>query len=179
MIPSITTVSGKLLGPDGCRAVRTGSGKSILPRVARDTPGCRDYIPQAGLILSDRVCGAGTNAVSLVEDSATTGRPKRYTLPMADDILENARRRAKNADTSIRTAVLLRIARAESAGDLALARGMLLEGLDTVQKLPARRTAAVYSFFPRTKSHMLRATLSELPGQHRTDLAELRFSMAE
>lgn len=55
---------------------------------------------------------------------------------MEDDLLENARRQAEKADASIRAAALLRIARAESAGDLARARGTPLEGLDAVQKLP-------------------------------------------
>ncbi len=55
---------------------------------------------------------------------------------MEDDLLENARRQAEKADASIRAAALLRIARAESAGDLARARRTLLEALDAVQKLP-------------------------------------------
>jgi hypothetical protein len=59
---------------------------------------------------------------------------------MEDDLLDNARRQAEKADASIRAAALLRIARAESVGDLARAREVLLEGLDAIQKLlPAGR----------------------------------------
>ena len=54
---------------------------------------------------------------------------------MEDDLLENARRQAEKADTSICAAALLRIARAESASDVSRARRTLLEGLDAVQKL--------------------------------------------
>jgi hypothetical protein len=55
---------------------------------------------------------------------------------MQDDLLENARRQAEKADASVRAAALLRIARADSAGNLARARRTLLEGLDAVQNLP-------------------------------------------
>jgi hypothetical protein len=54
---------------------------------------------------------------------------------MRDDLLENARQQAEQADTSVRAAALLRIARAESAGDGSRARQTLLEGLEAVQKL--------------------------------------------
>jgi len=56
---------------------------------------------------------------------------------MEDKLLENARLQAEKADTSIRAAALLRIARAGSAGDVSRARRTLLEGLDAVQKLPS------------------------------------------
>jgi hypothetical protein len=54
---------------------------------------------------------------------------------MRDD-LENARRQAELADPSVRAAALLRIARAEFAGDGSRARQTLLEGIDAVRKLP-------------------------------------------
>jgi hypothetical protein len=55
---------------------------------------------------------------------------------MEDDLLENARRQAEKADTSIHAAALLRIARAESTGGISRGRRTLVEGLDAVQKLP-------------------------------------------
>jgi hypothetical protein len=54
---------------------------------------------------------------------------------MQNDLLEQARRQAEEADASIRAAALLRIARVEAHGDHLRARQTLLEGLDTVQKL--------------------------------------------
>jgi hypothetical protein len=56
---------------------------------------------------------------------------------MEDDLLESARRQAEKAASSIRAAALLRIARAESAGDVAQARRTLLAGLAAVQELPS------------------------------------------
>lgn len=56
---------------------------------------------------------------------------------MADDLLANARRQAEMADDSIRAAALLRIARAESAGNIERARRTLLEGLKAVGRLPS------------------------------------------
>ena len=55
---------------------------------------------------------------------------------MLDDLLGTARRQAEKADPSVRAAALLRIARAESAGDVSRARRTLLEGLDVVRNLP-------------------------------------------
>jgi hypothetical protein len=55
---------------------------------------------------------------------------------MRDDLLENARQQAEQADRSVRAAALLRIARAESAADVSRARQTLLDGLDAVQRLP-------------------------------------------
>jgi hypothetical protein len=59
---------------------------------------------------------------------------------MEEGLLDNARRQAEKADASIRAAALLRIARAESVGDLARPREVLFEGLEAIQKLlPAGR----------------------------------------
>jgi hypothetical protein len=59
---------------------------------------------------------------------------------MQDDLLEDARRQAEQADPSVRAAALVRIARADSMGNSARARMTLLEGLDAIQKLqPAGR----------------------------------------
>jgi hypothetical protein len=58
---------------------------------------------------------------------------------MPDDLLENARRQAKLAESSIRGAALLRIARAESAADVPRARRTLLEGLDIIRNLPSSK----------------------------------------
>jgi hypothetical protein len=54
---------------------------------------------------------------------------------MREQLLEKARQQAEQADSPVRAAALLRIARAESAGDGPRARETLLEGLDAVQKL--------------------------------------------
>jgi hypothetical protein len=59
---------------------------------------------------------------------------------MPDDLLENARQQAKLAESSIRGAALLRIARAESAADVPRARRTLLEGLDIIRNLPSSRS---------------------------------------
>jgi hypothetical protein len=56
---------------------------------------------------------------------------------MADDLLETAHRQAEKADPSVRAAVLLRIARAQSATEASQALQTLLEGLDAVRTLPA------------------------------------------
>lgn len=56
---------------------------------------------------------------------------------MADDLLEAAHRQAEKADPSVRAAAILRIARAQSAVDVSLARQTLLEGMDAVRALPA------------------------------------------
>lgn len=55
---------------------------------------------------------------------------------MPDDLLALAHRQALEADRSVRAAALLRIARAESAGDVSRATQTLLEGLDQVRQLP-------------------------------------------
>jgi hypothetical protein len=54
---------------------------------------------------------------------------------MPDELLENARKQAEQAEPSVRASALLRIARVESTLDASRARGTLLEGLDAVQKL--------------------------------------------
>jgi hypothetical protein len=56
---------------------------------------------------------------------------------MPDDLLENTRRQAENADSSMRAAALLRIARAECAADVSRARRTLLEGLEVIRSLPS------------------------------------------
>src|ERR1700684_1719051 len=56
---------------------------------------------------------------------------------MPDDLLENARRQAEKADSSMRAAALLRIARAECAADVPRARSTLLEGLEIIRSLPS------------------------------------------
>jgi hypothetical protein len=54
---------------------------------------------------------------------------------MPDELLENARKQAEQAEPSVRASALLRIARVESTLDASRARRTLLEGLDAVQKL--------------------------------------------
>ena len=54
---------------------------------------------------------------------------------MPDELLENARKQAEQAEPSVRASALLRIARVESSLDASRARRTLLEGLDAVQKL--------------------------------------------
>jgi hypothetical protein len=54
---------------------------------------------------------------------------------MPDELLENARKQAEQADPSIRASALLRIARVEATLDNSRARGTLLEGLDAARKL--------------------------------------------
>jgi hypothetical protein len=74
---------------------------------------------------------------------------------MRDDLLEKARKQAKQSDSSVRAAALLWIARADSTVDASRARQTLLEGVQGVQTLPsplrehlfreARRVAAAVS----------------------------------
>jgi hypothetical protein len=56
---------------------------------------------------------------------------------MQDDLLGNARRQAEQADSSVRAAALLWIARVESLGDISDARNTLLEALEQVRRLPS------------------------------------------
>jgi hypothetical protein len=56
---------------------------------------------------------------------------------MPDELLENARRQAEQAEPSVRASALLRIARVEATLDASRARRTLLEGLEAVQKLPS------------------------------------------
>ena len=55
---------------------------------------------------------------------------------MRNALLDSARRQAQRADPSVHAAALLRIARAESVGQVSEARRTLLEALDSIQKLP-------------------------------------------
>jgi hypothetical protein len=55
---------------------------------------------------------------------------------VSDDLLENARRQAVKAEPSMRSAALLRIARAESVADATQARTSLLEALEMIRNLP-------------------------------------------
>jgi hypothetical protein len=55
---------------------------------------------------------------------------------MPEDLLEHARRQAEKADSSMRAAALLRIARAECVADVSRARRTLLEGLAVTRSLP-------------------------------------------
>src|ERR1700761_7499598 len=57
---------------------------------------------------------------------------------LPDLLLKNARQQAAVADPSVRAGAILRIARAESAGDVIRARKTLLEGLELARKLQRR-----------------------------------------
>jgi uncharacterized membrane protein len=56
---------------------------------------------------------------------------------MSDDLLENARQQAGKAEPSMRSAALLRIARAESMANATQARASLLEALAIIGNLPS------------------------------------------
>jgi len=56
---------------------------------------------------------------------------------MSDDLLENARQQAGKAEPSMRSAALLRIARAESIANATQARTSLLEALEIIRNLPS------------------------------------------
>jgi hypothetical protein len=86
---------------------------------------------------------------------------------MEDDLLENARQQAEKADASIRAAALLRIARAESAGDLARARRTLLEGLDAVQKLAPTGRERLLEEARWVAAAVSPELLGEIPETHR------------
>jgi hypothetical protein len=86
---------------------------------------------------------------------------------MEDELLENARRQAEKADTSICTAALLRIARAESAGDVSRAKRTLLEGLDAVQKLPSPVREHLLEEGRSVAAAISPELLGEIPRTHR------------
>jgi hypothetical protein len=56
---------------------------------------------------------------------------------MSDDLLEKARQQAEKAEPSMRSAALLRIARAESVANATQARTSLLEALEIIRNLPS------------------------------------------
>ena len=86
---------------------------------------------------------------------------------MENDLLENARRQAEKADSSIRAAALLRIARAESAADLARARTTLLKGLDAVQALPIAERDNLLEEARSVAAAISPELLGEIPETHR------------
>lgn len=86
---------------------------------------------------------------------------------MEDDLLENARRQAEKADTSIRAAALLRIARAESTGDVSRRRRTLIEGLDAVQKLPRPAREHLLEEARWVAAAISPELLGEIPETHR------------
>jgi hypothetical protein len=86
---------------------------------------------------------------------------------MEDDLLEKARRQAEKADASIRAAALLRIARAESAGDLAQALRTLLEGLDAIQKLSPAGRDRLLEEARSVAAAVAPELLGEIPETHR------------
>jgi hypothetical protein len=57
---------------------------------------------------------------------------------MPDELLEDAREQAEQAEPSVRASALLRIASVESTLDASRALRTLLKGLDAVQKLSSR-----------------------------------------
>lgn len=86
---------------------------------------------------------------------------------MEGDLLENARRQAEKADTSICAAALLRIAHAESAGDVSRARRTLLEGLDAIQRLPSPVREHLLEEGRLVAAAISPELLGEIPGTHR------------
>jgi hypothetical protein len=84
-----------------------------------------------------------------------------------EDLLEKARRQAEKADTSIRAAALLRIARAESTGDVSRGRRTLIEGLDAVQTLPTPVREDLLEEARLVAAAISPELLAEIPETHR------------
>ena len=86
---------------------------------------------------------------------------------MEDALHENARRQAEKANTSIRAAALLRIARAESAAGLARARRTLPEALDAVQQVPPAVRDRLLGDARSVAAAVSSEMLGEIPETHR------------
>jgi uncharacterized C2H2 Zn-finger protein len=82
---------------------------------------------------------------------------------MPGDLLGSARRQAERADPSVRAAALLRIARAESAGDVSRARSTLLHGLDLVSGLPDSARGHLFNEARRVAAAVSPELLDEIP----------------
>jgi hypothetical protein len=82
---------------------------------------------------------------------------------MQDDLLARARRQAEQADSSVRTVALLRIARAESVGNASQARRTFLEALEGTRDLRGRNREHVLGEAREVAAAVDPALLSEIP----------------
>jgi len=99
---------------------------------------------------------------------------------MLEDLLEKARQQAERADASIRAASLLRIARAESAADVARATATLLEGLEVIRSVPAFVQEFLFSEAREVAAAVSPFLLAKIPitGRHRHHVNIVRIMLS-
>lgn len=82
---------------------------------------------------------------------------------MSDDLLEKARQQAEKAEPSMRSAALLRIARAESVANATQARTSLLEALEIIRNLPSPNREHHFEEARAVAAALDPALLTEIP----------------
>jgi hypothetical protein len=84
---------------------------------------------------------------------------------MSGDLLEKARQQARKAEPSLRSAALLRIARAESVANATQARTSLLEALEIIPNLPSPNREHHFEEARTVAAAVDPALLAEIPAE--------------